>query len=81
MPASQTVNDMAVALVAVGVPVFVVREEVAQDLHNIQIRNQHKILTLDIEDLYVNLPIQNIVSITKFWLHKHNNQHTIITQT
>ena len=53
--------------------------EVSQYLHNIQIRNQHKILTLDNKDLYVNLPIQNIVNITKFWLHKHNNQHIIIT--
>ena len=55
--------------------------EVVQDLHNIQIKNQHKMLTLDIKDLYVNLSIQNIVSITKFWLNKHNNQHIIITQT
>ena len=46
----------------------------------VKIRNQHKILTLDMKDLYVNLPIQSIVSISKFWLHKHNNQHIIITQ-
>ena len=56
-------------------------KEVAQDLHNIEIRNQLKILTLDIKDLYVNLPIQNIVNITKCLLHKHNNQHIIFTQT
>ena len=40
--------------------------EVAQDLHSIQINNQHKIITLDIKDLYVNLPIQSIINITKF---------------
>jgi hypothetical protein len=33
LPASQTVSDVAVALVAVGVPVFVVREEVSKYLH------------------------------------------------
>jgi phosphatidate phosphatase len=33
LPASQTVNDVTVALVAVGVPVFVVREEVSKCLH------------------------------------------------
>ena len=55
--------------------------EVAQDLHNIQINDQHRIITLDIKDLYVNLSIQNIINITKFWLHKHNIQNTIIKQT
>ena len=43
--------------------------EVAQDLHIIQIKTQHRILTLDIKELYVNLPIQNIVSINKLWLN------------
>jgi hypothetical protein len=33
VPASQTVSDVTVALVAVGVPVFVVREEVSKYLH------------------------------------------------
>jgi hypothetical protein len=35
---------------------------------------------LDIKDLYVNLPIHNILSITKFWLHKNNNQRTTVKQ-
>ena len=55
--------------------------EVAQDLHNIQINYQHKVHTSDIKDLHVKLSIQNIINIIKFWLHKHNNQHTIIKQT
>jgi len=38
-------------------------------------------ITLDIKDLHVNLPIQNIVHITKFWLNKHNNVNTITEQT
>lgn len=54
---------------------------VAQDLNSIWINNQHKITTLDIKDLYANLLVQNIISITKFWLDKYNNQNTIIKQT
>jgi hypothetical protein len=37
--------------------------------------------TLDIKDLYVNLPIKNIINITKFWLHKNNNQTMVVKQT
>jgi hypothetical protein len=46
-------------------------KEVAQDLTNIQINNQHTMTTLDIKDLYVNLPIQDIHNITKFGLNKN----------
>ena len=38
-------------------------------------------ITLDIKDLYVNLPIQNILHTTKFWLSKHKNINTITEQT
>jgi len=38
-------------------------------------------ITLDIKDLYVNLLIQNILHITKFWLNKHNNISMIKEQT
>jgi hypothetical protein len=38
-------------------------------------------LNSDIKGLYVNLPVQNIIKITKLLLNKHNNQHIIITQT
>jgi hypothetical protein len=34
--------------------------EVAQELNNVHITSQHKMTTLDINDLYVNLPVQNI---------------------
>jgi hypothetical protein len=34
-------------------------------------------ITLDVNDLYVNLPIRNILHITKFWLNKHNNVNTV----
>ena len=47
-------------------------------LNNVHITSHHRINTLDAKDLYVNLPIQNIINITKFWLNKkqqlnHNN--------
>ena len=54
--------------------------EVAQELNNIHITSHHKMTTLDIKDLYVSLPIQNIINITKFWLNKKNNETTIIKQ-
>ena len=31
--------------------------------------------TLDIKDLYVNLPIQNVINIKKFWLNKKKQNH------
>jgi hypothetical protein len=40
-----------------------------------------KIITLDIKDLYVNLPVQGILQTTKFWLSKHNNTNTTIEET
>lgn len=46
-------------------------KEVAQDLTNIQINNEHTMTTLDIKDLYVNLPIQDIHNVTKFGLNKN----------
>jgi hypothetical protein len=53
---------------------------VAQGLINIQINDQHEIMTLDINNLYVNLTIQNLIKITKFWVSKNNNQTTVIKQ-
>jgi hypothetical protein len=44
--------------------------EVAQELHKLHITEKHKILTLDIKDLYVNLPKQGIIQSTIFWLDK-----------
>jgi len=36
---------------------------------------------LNIKDLYVNLPTQSIITITKFWLNKNNNETTKVQQT
>jgi len=32
-----------------------------------------KVITLDIKDLYVNLPIKGIIDRTRFWLNKNGN--------
>ena len=51
---------------------------VAWDLYTIQINENHKIITLEIKDLYVNLSIQNILKITVFCLNKNNQNHASI---
>jgi hypothetical protein len=56
------------------------KSKVAQELSNIQINDQHKITTLDIKDLHINLPSQNIISITKCWLNINNNQTIAVKQ-
>ena len=53
----------------------------AEELKTIHIDEHMKVITLDINDLYVNLPIQGILQTTKFWLSKHNNTDTTIEQT
>ena len=32
-----------------------------------------RIITLDIKDMYVNLPIKGILQTAELWLYKHNN--------
>jgi hypothetical protein len=46
--------------------------EIAHELHNIHITENHKIITLDIKDLYVNLPKKGIIQSAIFWLDKNN---------
>jgi hypothetical protein len=55
--------------------------EIVQELNNIQINENSRIITLDKKDLYVNLPIKNILCITEFWLNKCNQDHITIAQT
>jgi hypothetical protein len=55
--------------------------ELAQELHNTNINEYSKIITLDIQDTYVHLPIKNILHITKFWLHKYNHNPDVMEQT
>jgi len=46
-----------------------------------QISEQMKIITLDINDVYVNQSIQGIIQTTKFWLNKNINDNESIKQT
>jgi hypothetical protein len=54
---------------------------VAEELKTIHIDEHMKIVTLDIKDFCVNLPIQGILQTTKFWLTKHSNTNTTMEQT
>jgi hypothetical protein len=47
----------------------------AKDLIQLQINNKHRLLTLDIKDLYVNIPIKETINITKTQLLMHNDKH------
>jgi hypothetical protein len=50
-------------------------QQMAQELLNLRTTNKMKFITLDIKDLYVNLPISGIMHTTQFWLQKHNNHN------
>jgi predicted lactoylglutathione lyase len=39
-----------------------------------------RIITLDIKDMYVNLPIKGIMKTARFWLNKHNNNSKEINE-
>jgi len=39
-----------------------------------------KLITLDIKDLYVNLPTQGVLQAAKFWLHKSLNNEEMSRQ-
>jgi len=48
----------------------------AKELIQLKINNKHRLLTLDIKDHFVNIPIKEIINITKSQLLMHNNKHT-----
>jgi hypothetical protein len=54
--------------------------EIAQELHKIQVKDNHKIVALDIKNLYVNLPKQGITQPTIFWLDRNNTNKKIKEQ-
>ena len=56
-------------------------QEIADELKRTQTDKQMKIITLDITDLFVNLPIQGILTTTKFWLNRNTNDSELIKQT
>ena len=47
----------------------------AKDLTQLKISNKHRLLTLDIKDLYVNIPIKETIHITENQLTMHNDKH------
>ena len=51
--------------------------KIAQEFHKLHITEKHRILTLDIKDLYVNLPKQGIIQSTVFWLDKKNTSKKV----
>jgi len=54
--------------------------EIAEELNKIKINKNSRIITLDIKDLYVNLPINGIMHATKYLLNKNNNSEEVIKQ-
>jgi predicted lactoylglutathione lyase len=54
---------------------------VAQELHNIQLNGNNRMISFDIKDLFVNLPVKYILRTTAFWLNRNNNDPMIIEQT
>jgi hypothetical protein len=56
-------------------------KEVALELFNTQTKDYHRTISLDIKDLYVNIPIKDILRITKIWLQKQRHNNKIIEQT
>jgi fructosamine-3-kinase len=54
--------------------------DLAQELAKLHIAKHHRLVTLGIKDLYVNLPIPAIINSTTFWLRKNNHQQMTINQ-
>ena len=48
--------------------------KLANDLIKITLKESHRLITLDIKDLYVNIPIHEALINTRAQLHKHNDR-------
>ena len=48
----------------------------ANELVNTKINSRHRLLTLDIKDLYVNIPIQETLNLTRTQLNAQNDKPT-----
>jgi hypothetical protein len=48
----------------------------SNDLAKLRKDENHRMITLDIKDLYVNIPIKETLTITKSLLLEHNDEHT-----
>jgi hypothetical protein len=49
--------------------------KLAHELTKITISNSHRLITLDIKDLYVNIPTTETIDIIRMQLLKHNNKN------
>jgi len=48
-------------------------QEIVEELLKLQIHENIRIITFDVKDMYVNLPIPGILLTSSFWPNKHNN--------
>ena len=48
-------------------------QEIAREQTILQINEKMRMITLDIKDMYVNLPIDGISQTTNFWLNRNCN--------
>jgi hypothetical protein len=55
-------------------------QEIAKETVNIRINEHMKLITLDINDLWVNLPIQGVLQAAKFWVQKSLNNEEMKRQ-
>jgi len=50
-------------------------QEIVEELLKLQVNENMRLITLDIKDMYVNLPITGIIQTASFWLNRHNNNN------
>jgi hypothetical protein len=55
-------------------------KQVAEELTELQINEHMRLITLDIKDMYVNLPTTGIIQTANFWLNKHNSNNKQLNQ-
>jgi hypothetical protein len=55
--------------------------QLANDLHNFKLEETYRIITFDIKDLYVSIPIQEILQITQSLLRSKKLEKLLIQQT
>ena len=55
-------------------------QEIAEELLKLQINENMTLITLDIKDIYVNLPIRGIMQNVSYWLNKHNNHNKQLSE-
>jgi len=49
--------------------------KLAYDLTKLTISDSHRLITLDIKEIYVNIPITETIDIARTHLQKHNNKN------